>query len=276
MNVRYLCAMQENASDTIQVMMTDSVGALVSDSVPAKAETPVLSLFTEHQLQVQNNFNHLERPDLGNGFAFMILFICAAIIIYLQRNSDNVFGDVLKASFDHNQALQDARVENSQRTRNLFILQVLGYISIALFIAGGSSVMIHSNLQVESLFFITVGGLLAFILLKKMILWLMAQVFDLRTELRVHNFNLNILQSVAGLLLLPFSLVMFYSPQVPEKVVFYLGLGVGVFFYLKGLQRGILLAFNTPSVSSLNLFYYFCALEILPVFVLIRIVQNMQ
>ena len=267
--------MEDVLQDSVQLTAVDSV---MSDSIQVIAEIkqePVVSLFEEHQLEVQNDFNYLEKPDLGNGFAFVILFICAMIVIYLQRNSDNIFADVVKSSFDQNQAQQDARVENSQRTRNLLILQLLGFISIALFIAGAALGFSEKSLSLQNVFFIVLAGLIGFVLSKKLILWSLAQVFDLRQELKLHHFNLNILQSVAGLVLLPLALLLFYSPQIPNLLVVYIGLATGTFFYLKGLQRGISVAVNSPALSTLHLFYYFCALEILPAFVLIRIVQSL-
>lgn len=236
----------------------------------------VISIFQDHQLRVQNNFNYLERADLGNGFALLVLFICSAIIIYLQRNSDNIFGDVIKASFDQNQAQQDARVENSQRTRNLFILQILGFISISLFVAGSLIHFAGNPLDLENTFFLVLIAMVGFVSVKKLIAWSLAQIFELRQELRFHHFNLNILQSVSGLVLLPLTLLMFYSPQLPTQFVVIFGLSIGAFFYLKGLQRGIYIAVHSPTLSTLHLFYYLCALEILPAFVLIRSVQSLQ
>jgi hypothetical protein len=72
------------------------------------------------------------------------------------------------------------------------------------------------------------------------------------------------------LVLLPLSLLLLYSPQIPFMLVIYFGASVAVFFYLKGLQRGISVALSSTAISTLHLFYYFCALEILPIFVLIR------
>lgn len=255
-----------------------SVDTALVDSIQALAEVkeePMVSLFHEHQLEIQNGFNYLKKPENDNGFAFIILFLCAVIIIYLQRNSDNIFGDVVKASFDQNQAQQGARMENSQRTRNLFILQLLGFISIALFIAGAALGFTEESLSLQNTFLTVLVGLMGFVLIKKLILWSLAQAFELRQELKLHHFNLNILQSVAGLVLLPLTLLLFYSPQIPNQLVVYIGLTIGAFFYLKGLQRGIRLAINSPGLSTLHLFYYFCALEILPAFVLIRIIQSL-
>lgn len=275
MNVRYLCAMQENASDTIQLMITDSVTSLVSDSIPARAETPVVSIFAEHQLKDSDHYTYLERKDFSNGFGFAVLFICAAIIVYLQRSSDGIFSSVFRSSFDNNIAQQEARTENSQRTRNLVILQVSAFISISLFISAAIVRWLELDISLSTVFFGVLAVSVGFMILKRSILQLLAFIFDLKGELKIHNYNLNIFISAVGVSLLPLSLLLFYSPSLPTGLIVYTGMGIGLLFHLKGLLRGLLVAFRSKRISPLHLFYYFCALEILPVFVLVRIAQSM-
>lgn len=255
--------MQEPFIDTLQLQFCE-------DSVLAVVETPAISLFIDHQLQPENEFLYLERAVSSGSFIFIILLICAAIVVYLQRNSDGIFSAVLKASFDVNQANQDARIENSQRSRNLFIIQIIAAISIALFITGVHPHLWQSNMSAAEVFFSAIGVLLATVVLKRFSLWFLAQLFSLNNELRFHRFNLSILFSSTGIVLLPLSLLLFYSQQIPFQVVIFLGAAVVTLFYLKGLQRGLSIALSSGAISTLHLFYYFCALEILPIFVLLR------
>ena len=106
----------------------------LADAIVEPIAEPTISLFEGHELQPTEQLLEWERSQTGNGFGFMILVLCAMVIIYLQRSSDGVFRAVFKASFDWNLALQDARVENSQRTRNFMLLQMTAIVSITLFI----------------------------------------------------------------------------------------------------------------------------------------------
>ncbi len=249
--------------DTLQTQLCE-------DTVFTVVETPVVSLFQDHQLQAENGFSYMERVVSGGSFGFFILFICAAIVVYLQRNSDGIFSAVMKASFDINQASQDARVENSQRSRNMLIIQMVSAISIALFLTAALPHISLNQYSTSELFFPIIGMLSLTVLFRRSLLWFLAQLFDLNSEFRFHRFNLGVFFSAAGLVLLPLSLLLLYSPQIPAIIILYVGAAVGVFFYLKGLQRGISIAISSSSISSLHLFYYFCALEILPLFVLLR------
>lgn len=246
-------------------------GQIYQDTLLSVSQLPVSGLFDNHLLQTENNFLYIERAANNGSFSFLVLMVCAAIIVYLQRNSDGIFSAVLKASFDVNQAHQDARVENSQRSRNLFILQVVSAISIALFIAGMAVQLGVTSFSGSRVFFWALVALFIGVLLKRVLLWILAQLFSLNAELRLHRFNLSIFFSSTGLFLLPLSLFLFYSPQIPFTIVGYAGAAVALLFYLKTLHRGVSTAMVSSGISMLHLFYYFCALELLPFFVLIRI-----
>ena len=284
--------MQEPQIDTLQVELLEdsaslafqdsicldydvSLCLLAEDSVPVIVKELVPSLFEGHLLHPQNDYSYVDKVVSGGSFGFFVLLFCAVLFVYIQKRSEGFFGSIFKASFDSNQANQDARVENSQRSTNLFLTQIIALVSIALFT---SEVIIQfgfTSFPMVAIFFPILGGLIALILLKRVVLWLLAQLFNVNSELRHHRFNLNIFLSSAGLALLPLSLLLFYSPQIPYSVIIYVGAAIGILFYLKGLHRGISLAITSSSFVTLHLFYYFCALEILPVFVLIRCVQGL-
>jgi hypothetical protein len=277
MNQRYLCAMQEAAVDTVQFLASDSVGFVSGlDSIDVTVlDKPTESLFHDHLLQT-TDLTWLERIDTGNTFVFVLIAICGAILIYLQKNSEGIFSSVFKATVDRNLAMQEARVENSQRTRNRFLLLVVGGTSISLFLASVGFSKFQISGSFSAFYFKVLGLLLLMFGIKRIVLFGISFLFDLHQELKIHSFNQNLLHSMAGLLLLPVSLLMFYNSIIPSTWLVTMGLLVAGLFYLQGLLRGMQLAVYASRISLLHLFYYLCALEILPVFVLIRLVQGMQ
>ena len=238
-------------------------------------EAAVVSLFEGHSLEHTNSLEFVERHEPGNGIAFLIILLCSALLIYIHRNSEGFLSSVFKAAFDRNLASQDARVENTQRTRSLLLVQLVAVLSIALF---GSTVYLFfasTSINPVIAFLWAVGILVNLLMLKRLIQWLLSQIFDLQVEMRFHRFSGNILLSTSGLVLLPISIFLVYSPQLPINWIAVAGLFVLGFFYLKGLLRGFELTALQKAVSPLYLFYYFCALELLPVFVLIRVINSL-
>lgn len=261
--------------DSIQSSQEDTLDILAAKLLEIPVEKPVVSLFTEHSLQPNNGLSPVELLVFPSEFVIIILILCAALIVYLQRNSDGIFSSVFKGSFDVNLALQESRVENSQRSRNIILLQLLSALAISLFVSGVIVLLTDVSQLFHQLYFQVLGGLVGFVLIKKSIQWLLASLFQLSGFLKSYHFNTNILMAASALVLLPICLLMFFSPQIPNMVLVYAAIAVVVFFYLKTVQRGLRIALATSSVSPLHLFYYFCALEILPVFVLIRLALDM-
>lgn len=238
-----------------------------------EVEKPVVSLFSEHQLAVENYLQPIERNEMQSGISFFLLMVFVGLVVYIQRNSDNLFQMVFKVSFDRNLAAQEARIENSKRSRNMLLLLLVSLLSISLSVAGFLKLYAGFDSTIVSLFFYSLSAIVGFVVLKKAILWLLSALFNLRNELRMYHFNLNVLLSVVGLISVPLNFLLFFSPQISTySIAWAIGI-IGVFFYLKSLQRGLQIAVNSGSISLLHLFYYLCALEILPVFILIRVVK---
>jgi hypothetical protein len=262
--------MDEYAMDTLQTNIVDTVLVGISDSVAPVVEEPVNSLFSNHLLQPES-IEPITRFDPQNGLVFLLLGICAILIVYLQHTSDHIFSSIFKSSFDGSLAMQESRVDNSQRTRNIMLLQLISAISISIFASGVIFWKGETGLSFGPLFLYFFFGLITLIFLKRLLQWVLANLFQISGVLKTYHFNVNVLWSAAALLVFPLSVLLFFSPIIPMQYPMILGLGIFGFFYLKVLQRGVSIAINSTSVSPLHLFYYFCALEMLPVFVLIRL-----
>ncbi len=247
-----------------------------SDSVELEVqiETDPTSLFQGHELR-QDSMVENCNPEPQNGVGLLVLFICLAIIGYLQRTSSGSLLSLFKTAFDGNLALQEARLENTQKLRNNLLLQVIAFLSMALFIAVSAFNTFNSS---ESLlqFFLNAAGLLLLIYcIKRIAIWALGLIFQSQQVVRLYQYNLNLFFSMDGLLLLPLSMLILFSPQIPVQIIIGLGAMMVSFFYLKTLQRGFVLATSSPGVKLLHLFYYLCALEILPIFLMVRFVQTL-
>lgn len=267
--------MQDLAADTV-ILVQDSTLTLADSIIETEfEEVPVVSLFTEHQLQVKNQMVEFERPKLDTGFAFIVIMLCGALLVYLHRNSDGIFSMVFNGSFDKNVASQESRVENAQRSRNILLLLLGSIVSISLFIAGFITFFYSPSASTALLFFQVLAAVFGFVVIKKGIVWLLALLFNLNSELKMYHFNLNIFFSFVGITTIPLCLLLFFSPQIPTNILVISVAVLGGFLYLKSLFRGVQIALNSGAINLLHLFYYLCALEILPLFILIRLGQTL-
>jgi hypothetical protein len=266
----------------MQTATPDSAIQNTNDSADVQASTlglesisePVESLFNMHALQPSGGLQPLLIDTDSNILVLTVFGICASSIIYLQRNSDGIFSSILKGSFDMNLTLQESRVDNTQRNRNMLLLQVLSFLAISLFVSGAIGLVYDVDITLSQLYVRIFFGLMAFVWLKKGLQWILAALFQLSGILKSYHFSSNILLASSGLAVMPICLLMFFSPQIPTELSVYLSLFIIGFFHLKSVLRGVRIAMAEKSVSPLHLFYYLCALEILPVFVLVRIALN--
>jgi hypothetical protein len=267
--------MNESELDTVALATEDTMSVYLFDSIIAVTEEPTVSLFSNHLLQTES-LEPLSRMEISNEFVFFLLSICAVLIIFLQRNSDGIFSTIFRSSFDSNLAAQESRVDNSQRTRNILILQFISAISISVFVSGIIFWTTPALGSFAPIFGQVFGGLLLFVILKRGLQWTLANLFQLGNVLKSFHFNVNVLWAFVGLLALPLCLLLFYSPFIPTVYLASAGIATFLVFYLKILQRGVRISLYSGSVSPLHFFYYFCALEMLPLFVLIRVAFLLQ
>ncbi len=258
--------MPQTTTDTLQ-SLSDSVAG------PVVSEQPPTSLFEGHLLPPSEGIAPEDRSMADNGFIFIVLLLCVAIAAYLQLNSDRLFPSIFKAGFDRNLALQDARIENSQRIRNLFIAQVVALLSISLFITGALSRILLPVTDHSGLFLKVLGIFTVAVLTRRLIMMLLSRLFGMSAVFRLQRYNLTVFLTALGLLLLPVTVLFFFVPSLSPVVPYHIGMVLIGFFYLKGLLRGLMLAIGQGGASLLHLFYYLCALEILPLFILVRFVR---
>ncbi len=103
---------------------------------------------------------------------------------------------------------------------------------------------------------------LSFYLVKTIILKILDFIFETRA-FGAYNFNIHLYNKVYGLLLLPLIAVIPFVPDNLSEKLVWVGLALFVLFYIFTLFRGLRICIKNR-VSIFYLFFYLCALEILP------------
>jgi len=112
----------------------------------------------------------------------------------------------------------------------------------------------------------------AFYLIKTIILKILDFIFDTRA-FGAYNFNIYLYNKVYGLILLPFiAVIPFVSENLVEKLV-WVGMAIFVLFYIFTLFRGLRICIKNR-VSIFYLFFYLCALEILPLLTIYKFLTD--
>lgn len=164
---------------------------------------------------------------------------------------------------------------NVVRIKVFALLNILFFINMGVFATQASN-LLHIDffgLTGFTQFIVWCGAFFAFYLIRTIILKLLDFIFDTH-KFGAYNFNIYVYNKVYGLLLLPFiAAIPFVPGHISEKLV-WAGLLLFALFYAFTLLRGLRICIKNR-VSIFYLFFYLCALEILPLLTIYKYISSM-
>jgi len=114
------------------------------------------------------------------------------------------------------------------------------------------------------------GGVILYFFLKNLLYRFVAFVFDVQRGTQEYLFNANMLSKAFGIASLPIVCVVPFVNVVLATLLLKAGLVLFLIMYFIQLLRGAKIILRTP-LSIFYMFLYFCALEILPLSFLIKV-----
>lgn len=250
------------------------VGSFVSDE-SGTHEIPLTSLFTGHELQVHNSAP-LKKIVYAPSWITLLLIFCMMLIAYLRAVYPKRFADFFRAVSDIRFASQLVREERAFSNRlsillllvfliatSGFIFQALNYFGITLF--EGSSI---------NIFFKIFGSVLLLFIFRMLLHEFTGFLFEAQNELTFYTFNVMVFNMALGIVLLPIIAGIVYADNFPKTFFIYAGLLIVVITYLARLIRGLNIGLSKQGFNRLYLFFYFCALEFLPVLFIAKLIIN--
>ena len=264
--------------DTVAVS-SDTVALAVADTTAADSVTiaPAPKVFVEREGKPINR--KVDRILLNKSIAntdWMIGMVIAAFVLFAWTRMiyGKYIGMLMQSAVNFFTARRVYQESNVVLGRVFLILNILFFINIGLF-----------TTQCVNLYGIKTGDLsgfmqfgvftLAFMVIylsRTIILKILDFIFDTRA-FGAYNFNIYLYGKVYGLLLLPLIAVIPFVPDSLSEKLMWVGIGLFVFFYVITLFRGIRICFKNR-VSIFYLFFYLCALEILPLLTIYKCLIN--
>lgn len=233
----------------------------------------ISSIFVPHKLQA-STLKHKPINRQSTDWIIGLLLVCLLFFAWIQTTYSKRLNQIFKA------AAQPYFVNQLEREGNLFTerisigLSIIYYTMTSLFIflsikEFGS---LPRNISPWLLTLLILGGVFLFEMVKSGLISLSGHIF--RTEESSHEIRLNLLifNHIAGIILFPITIAaLFWHSQ------YFLIFGFALFSLLM-LYRLIRLITVGISTSKYNLFYlflYLCTLEILPLILLLKTVQQL-
>ena len=205
-----------------------------------------------------------KRQPSNTDWLTIILVIVLLLFATVRNSFSKYLANLFKSIFNYQVSFRMFREKNNASLQASFRLEVYFYIVFAIFLFQCFNYyQFIQELNNFMRFTLSLGGVIGYFLLKKMVYSFLDNLIKKRTETNEYLFNMDNFNRVLGLVLFPIvSLIAFY-PFNNINIPIISGLFLMAVFYIFLLQRGILILMK-KQFSIFYLFLYLCTLEILP------------
>ena len=247
---------------------------LVGDSRQAASRDTVEVISSvKHEntgLQLPSRKINSRDSDWFVGMLLLVLVIFASVRTSYSRYLVHLF----RSLFNYSTASRMFQEKNYPALHAAYRLDIFFYIVFSLFIFQAIDYF-HINFTGNSirLYLWCFGIATGFYLLKKIAYKFTGKLTECESEVNEYLFNMDNVNRIAGLILLPVVLVNMFFPFNNAGLVIYPGIFILVFLYFKVLLRGTLILFK-KQFSIFYLFLYFCTLEFVPLVLLYKILSQ--
>jgi hypothetical protein len=219
----------------------------------------------------------LEKTDIGfesTDWMFAIIVVLLILFAWIRVGFGRFVNTVVQASYNFFTARRIFEEANVVRSRIFIFFNLLFFINISLFTSQSIDFfnINPSGFKGFSLFGICFAMFFLIYMFKSFILWLLDFLFLTQGGFSSYNFTIFLYNKVYGLLLIPIVSVLPFVSIYFAQIIIYIGIGLFGLFYIFRIFRGFQLALKNR-LSIFYLFLYLCALEILPLLVLYKLVM---
>lgn len=274
----YYFSIDTTTVDTVEtteewVFHLDSIFRMRDTVVPIQRT----SLFEGHELASRHN---LLIPRLADGSNMWLFGVIVAVLILLTvvlRTRRIKVGTLLQAGII--QRKMDMILREGAFTR--FSTFLHGVLFFSLIAATLPYYLLQGRLNLTGsattwngvVEYVLMAGMLtvALLLRQGLTLWL-GNVFNNKEAIRHYMGNTQIFLFSDTIVLLPFALVLFFSPL--SKALAPVALSIAALLMLIRIIRGMIIILSSANDSKFYLFYYLCTVEIVPILIITKLLLS--
>lgn len=228
------------------------------------------SMFSGHSLKIINNtpmFNASSTSYWPGIILFLVFFIYVLIRVSEPKKIIKIFTSVF--------SLQEAKQlfrEEIKLTKRMSMLLAIAFILVGAFLVQVTNdyfgLILHDQSSLKQyLFFVATLSIMYIVkFLANNVLAFISSNNDLGKE---YLFNVFIFSQTVGIVLFPIVVCLEFT-KYPTEWFLYPALIISAGFYILRMFRGYIISVAEQNVGILYIFLYLCALEILPLLVLIK------
>lgn len=268
--------------ETSQVI--DSLASFSSTSqttiLPQKNDTLQKIIFTKsifgNHLLIQKESSPNLRPIENHNWITLVISFAVVLLIMLRTFSRKKFNSNFKMLFSGRAVTQMMREERAFMNRASFSLSICFLIVLPLFLFQVTSYFgISAPGNTSFNFYLKIAGtIVAAYAMKIIVLKAVGFVFEADVMMNENIFSIFLFSEMLGIFLLPAVIGIAFVESIPPQYFIYSGLGLWTMVFIYRNFRGWISRSAEEQVSKFYLLLYLCALEILPLLVLIKLLDK--
>lgn len=233
------------------------------------------SLFQNHLLAIKNPQPKIHTTSYDYWVTGILMFLYI-LFVWMYVSNYKKLSQIIKGIYINHNSNQMSREDLSIGNRVSVFLSIFFILTLTLFISrvlsyfdfhpspfGQDNVVV---LNIITAIIITIAYGIKFASIK-----LLGYIFKAQKEASEYMMTIFLFCNTLGLFMLPLIVCLTYVKQVSPIVFIYAGIGFIIIFFSIRLVRGLFLGLNRLEISKIYLFMYLCALEILPIIIIIKL-----
>ena len=249
--------------------------SLVSEVRNSKARK---SVFIGETIDVSNSSKMIVSKDMvsdeRNSFDFSVLLMLAAVLLLavIRFNWKSSFARLFYAQFNYREFLKLFNENNLLVRRMNTMLDVLVVIVFSVFAKEMYNILVpESTLSGVDFYLYSVLGIVGFLLFSKVVKMAVGKLSLQKVIFNLHDSSFNLSLRILSVIFLPIAIGISFSSERYFLAFVYLSFILLITTFIYNSFR-LLKIFHDKGVSSLFWILYLCALEILPIVIIVLLV----
>lgn len=278
--VQIVCISQDSIINTnINLVEKVDSSKKITDSILPKEDSTLYSLIKQYPLIKTNattNYIISDYKKFGNkDIVFYTLLVCFFLLAFTKTVYPKYFASIFAIFFQTNfrqkqtkdQLLQD--IIPAVLNNCIFFLSIACVATILI-----PKLVVTEGLQNWQIFILSLVIIITIYSIKYIFLLFMGWIFNIKEASNAYLFIVFIINKIIGIIILPICVIMAFAKNNIVDVIEVIGLTI---VSLLLLYRVFLCYRSTNTrlkINILHFFLYFCSLEILPLLIIFKVLQQ--
>lgn len=277
-------AISQTINDTVRLKDTTEVFIQTYSGFPRKAPFPEAppvikptvihydsSIFTSHLLKT-DKIEPVKKSDNKNEWPLGIILFALLLVAIVRTVHYKKFKQYFNAFFTERMYFQLLREEHTLISPISLLLNIVSALIFALFFYQVINFYFPGSTSLQGFpLYLTIVFYISLILLSKLFLYrFTGAIFSVSKLVSDYLYTIILFINVISIALIPLVISIEYFEVLNPKILIFTGGVLLLISFLYRNYRGFTIANSAGNISGVYLFFYLCALEILPLIVLFK------